>query len=99
MKPLEVHPEARTEVKAAFDRYWEEAHSAALRFDRELRAAYRLLRKSPAICPPYLHGTRRVVLDRYPFSVVFRERLYDIQIIAVAHAKRRPGYWAKRLKQ
>ena len=50
------------------------------------------------MCPPYLHGTRRVVLNRYPFSVVFRERLHDIQIIAIAHAKRRPGYWAKRVK-
>jgi hypothetical protein len=29
--------------------------------------------------------------------VVFRERLHEIQVIAVAHAKRRPGYWAKRL--
>jgi len=25
------------------------------------------------------------------------ERLHDIQIIAVAHAKGYPGYWAKRL--
>jgi hypothetical protein len=39
-----------------------------------------------------------VILNRYPFSVVFRERLHDLQIIAVAHAKRRPGYWAKRTK-
>lgn len=31
------------------------------------------------------------------YAVVFRERLQDIQIIAIAHAKRRPGYWAKRI--
>ena len=97
MKPLDFHPEARVEAKSAFDRYWDESQDAALRFDQKLRKAYRAIQRSPAICPPYLHGTRRVILHRFPFSVVFRERFHDIQIIAVAHAKRRPGYWAKRL--
>jgi hypothetical protein len=38
-----------------------------------------------------------MILKRYPFSVVFRERLHDIQIVAVAHATRLPGYWSIRL--
>jgi plasmid stabilization system protein ParE len=97
MKPLHFHPEAQAEAKAAFDWYWGQSHRAALEFDRELRAAYRSVPKTPLICPPYLRGTRRVILKRYPFSVVFRELLHEIQIIAVAHAKRRPGYWAKRV--
>jgi hypothetical protein len=37
------------------------------------------------------------MLKRYPYFVVFRELPRKIQIIAVAHAKRRPGYWTKRL--
>jgi toxin ParE1/3/4 len=98
MKPVQLHPEAKAEAKGAFDRFWEQSHAVALKFDTELRAAYRLVQKTPSICPPYIHSTRRVILDRYPFSVVFRERLHDIQIIAVAHSKRRPGYWAKRVR-
>jgi toxin ParE1/3/4 len=42
-------------------------------------------------------GSQRLILSRFPYSIVFRERLHDIQIIAVAHAKRRPGYWSNRL--
>jgi plasmid stabilization system protein ParE len=68
-----------------------------LDFAIELKAALPQLREAPQACPPYLHGTRRVIIKRFPFSVVFRQRLHDIQVIAVAHAKRRPGYWAKRL--
>ena len=98
MKPTQLHPEAKAEAKAAFDRFWEQSHAVALNFDAELREAYRTLRVRPLICPPYFHGTRHAVLNRYPFSVVFRERLHDIQIIAIAHAKRRPRYWAKRVK-
>ena len=70
---------------------------AADGFYEELFSEVALLRRQPCLFPQYLHGTRRAVLDRYPFSVVFRELPRKIQIIAVAHAKRRPGYWLKRL--
>jgi len=97
IKPYSFHPEAETEADAAFENYWVRSADAAFGFDQELRDAYQTLQIHPLVCPPYLHGTRRVILERYPFSVIFRERLHDIQIIAVAHAKRRPGYWATRL--
>jgi toxin ParE1/3/4 len=98
MKPLEYHPESRPESQEAIDWYWNRSRAAALDFSEELKAALAQLRKAPQTCPPFMHGTRRAILNRYPFSVVFRERLHDIQIIAIAHAKRRPGYWAKRVK-
>ena len=99
MKPLQFHPEARAEARAASEYLWDRSQSAALGFDQELRATYQKVATRPLICSPYLRGTLRAIVDRYPFSVVFRERLHDIQVVAVAHAKRRPGYWAKRLKQ
>jgi plasmid stabilization system protein ParE len=98
MKPYSFHPDAEAEADAAFEHYWIKSFDAAFGCDAEFREAYRTLRDHPLMCPPYLHGTRRVILSRYPFSVVFRERLHDIQIIAVAHAKRRPGYWTKRVQ-
>jgi plasmid stabilization system protein ParE len=49
------------------------------------------------MCAPYLRGTHRVMLHRYPYFVVFRELARKIQIVAVAHAKRRPGYWRGRI--
>jgi len=51
----------------------------------------------PSLYPPHLYGTQRAVLDRYPFSIVYRELLHEIQVIAVAHAKRHPGYWRGRI--
>ena len=51
----------------------------------------------PSLNPPHLYGTQRAVLDRYPFSIVYRELLHEIQVIAVAHAKRHPGYWRGRI--
>jgi len=42
-------------------------------------------------------NTRRVVLSRFPYIVVFRETVTEIEIVAVAHGRRRPGYWRERL--
>lgn len=99
MKPLEYHPESRTDAREAVDWYWTRSQIAALDFSDELRAALARLREAPQACSPHLYGTRHILLNRFPFFVVFRERLHDIQIIAVAHASRRPGYWAGRLRQ
>ena len=94
---MRVHPNAEAEADGAFEWYWTRSESAALRFDAEPRDSYSTLRRSPESCVPYLRGTRRVMLKRYPYFVVFRELPRKIQTIAVAHAKRRPGYWTKRL--
>ena len=34
-----------------------------------------------------------------PYSVIFRIKIDTIEIIAIAHAKRRPGYWRRREKK
>jgi hypothetical protein len=74
------------------------AYRRADGFYEELLPALDRVQLRPSLYPPYLYSTQRVVLGRYPFSIVYRELPHDIQIIAVAHAKRRPGYWATRLQ-
>jgi plasmid stabilization system protein ParE len=40
--------------------------------------------------------TRRVLLTRFPYQVVYRLRPTEIVIVAIAHLKRRPRYWKDR---
>lgn len=40
---------------------------------------------------------RRAHLRRFPITVLFRESGGDLQILAVAHKRRRPTYWVARL--
>jgi plasmid stabilization system protein ParE len=40
--------------------------------------------------------TRRLLVQRFPYQVVYRLLPDEIVIIAVAHLKRRPGYWKTR---
>ena len=40
--------------------------------------------------------TRRALIARFPYQVVYRLRPTEIVIVAIAHLKRRPGYWKNR---
>lgn len=62
----------------------------------ELDRAMARLAEGPTLCPAYLHGTRVARLRRFPFVVVFRQGEGWIDVLAVAHLKRRPGYWRRR---
>jgi toxin ParE1/3/4 len=42
-------------------------------------------------------GTRRLLLQKFPYSVVYLESGMEITVVAVAHGHRRPGYWRDRL--
>lgn len=55
-----------------------------------------VLPSSPVPRVPKAKGARRVLLRRFPFSIVFYEREKEIVVIAFAHSSRRPGYWRSR---
>ena len=98
MRPLEVRlsDEAVEESRAAFAWYRERNPRAAAQFLFELDQAIESIAAYPDAWPPYLDGTRRKLLRRFPFALVYRMREERLQIIAVAHQRRRPGYWVGR---
>ncbi len=52
-----------------------------------------LLREKPLSGRPDSGPTRRLLLRRFPYSLVYRVLATEIQVIAVAHHRRKPGYW------
>ena len=40
--------------------------------------------------------TRRALVTRFPYQVVYRIRPAEIVVVAIAHMKRRPDYWIHR---
>ena len=95
-KQIEFHKEAAAEYEAALDWYFERSHLAAQKFADEISQAIESIAQSPQRWPTYLPSTRRFFLRRFPFTVIYRELHSTIQILAVAHGHRRPGYWKKK---
>lgn len=97
--PVEVHEEAIAEAREAREWYESRSPAAASAFFEELNRAVEHIAKFPEGWSPHLAGTRRYLLQRFPFSVVYRKRRHDLQILAVAHHRRKPGYWKARIKR
>jgi toxin ParE1/3/4 len=93
---VEVHPLAADEAEGAERWYRKRNETAATRFRRELDRTVDLILERPEAWPSYLANTKRVLLRRFPFFLVYRVRDERIEILAVAHARRRPGYWRGR---
>ena len=90
---IRFHPDAAAEVEAAVRWYSERSHVAAQSFFTELSACIERLEGAPGRWLHYLQGTRRYLLPHFPFSLVYRLRNDKIEIVAVAHHLRQPGYW------
>ena len=98
IRELEYLDEAIEEAEAAARWYAERSSSAASGFANEVDTAIAAIEQNPNAWPSYDHGTRHYLLRRYPFSVVYRLESERILIVAVAHGRRRPGYWKPRLE-
>lgn len=96
---IEFHHEAGLEFDAAFEWYMERSPDAAVRFDAEVNRALTQILVAPKRWAAGPHSTRRFLLRQFPYILIYRERLSfgDVQILAVAHTSRRPGYWKKRM--
>ncbi|HEX2201687.1 MAG TPA: type II toxin-antitoxin system RelE/ParE family toxin [Longimicrobium sp.] len=92
------HAGARTEFGRAVEFYRKESTKLAEAFYLDVMASIEALRERPLLGAPAQAGTRCKQLDRFPYTLFYRDKEDEIQIFAVAHHRRRPGYWLKRLK-
>jgi len=96
-RELEYLDEALQEAEAAARWYAERSDTAAVGFSDEVDAAESAIARLPEAWPRFDYGTRRSLLRRYPFSIIYRVEADRVLIVAVAHGHRRPGYWKSRL--
>lgn len=76
--------------------YAERSPAVAEAFVVELDLAVERVREAPHRWPRYGIGARRYILPRFPFSMIYRMQAELIEVVAVAHHRRKPGYWKSR---
>ncbi len=102
MKPVRIEPEARQEFLAAVDWYTARDGAVAVRFVAAIDGALSRIHAEPHTLPlardvPPAMGVRALLVERFPYSVVFTELDNEIRVLAFAHGRRRPGYWRDRV--
>ena len=92
------HPEAAMEYAEQVAHFNSLCHSLAERFHLAVKTAALKACLTPARFrvehPPAI---RQVLVEGFPYFLVFRETSETIQILAVAHHRRRPHYWLGRI--
>ena len=88
---------ARAELREAVEFYDGRVSGLGDDFAAEIQRAVQQVGQHPNHGSPYLTGSRRVLLKRFPFSVVYQTVGDEVVIVAVVHQRRRPGYWLGRL--
>lgn len=96
-KPFRIRSEAQEEIDSAFEWYFQRSPEAAEAFLTEIGDSLEQIASHPQLCPAFTKSTRKRTLERFPYSLIFQEKEDTILVVALAHAKRRPGYWAGRL--
>jgi len=91
-------PEAEEELRQAMRWYDERRAGLGTEFLGVVEAALNDITSAPQRWPAWEHDARyrRFVLRRFPYVVFYQVRGKTMEIVAVAHARREPGYWRSR---
>jgi plasmid stabilization system protein ParE len=98
MLPFRLHPAADAEaIDAATTIKADDPYEAAL-FKEALQNAINRARRRPENYRKFDGEFGKVRVGKFSCAVIFRERDEEIQILAVMHLHRKPGYWKNRAK-
>jgi plasmid stabilization system protein ParE len=88
---------ARTELREA-RRYYAQLHPVlGDQFVREVRVAVERILAHPEAWPIEHELMRKIVLNRFPYKILYAIEARELIVLAVAHQHRRPEYWIDRL--
>jgi plasmid stabilization system protein ParE len=96
MLPADYLPGARRDFDESFDWYAARSAQAAVRFANAIDAALAALCADPERFARIDDRHRECPVKRFPFRIVYRVVDGRVLVVAIAHAKRRPGYWQER---
>jgi plasmid stabilization system protein ParE len=97
MLPVDFLSGARRDFDESFDWYSERSTQAAVRFANAVDAALTQIATNPTCVasPDGVH--REFPVKEFPFRIVYRLIENRVLVVAIAHVKRRPGYWNERV--
>lgn len=93
------HPYAEEEFDSAVGYYEQCQPGLGLEFAQEVYAAIARIVEYPNACPRLSKNSRRCLVNRFPYGIIYQIKVHALRILAVTHLNRRPGYWKERIGQ
>lgn len=94
-----MHPGASKDLDEALGWYAGQNVDQVILLEDRVYAAVKRACQMPQACAPYrrIAGVRQAFVNDFPYTVFFTEEPNRILILAIAHHRRKPGYWRNRL--
>jgi toxin ParE1/3/4 len=96
----QFHPEALAEYLEAIAWYESRRRGLGAALSRETESLIELAWAAPQRFPTLdSTGIRRASLRHFPYQVLFRATSDSLEVLALAHMRRRPLYWQNRIQE
>ena len=90
---------AEDELAEAVDYYNDQCPGLGYEFAAEVQRSFERIRHHAMAWPVFSARARRILLDRFPFGILFQVRGDEILVGAIMHLKRDPTRWQEQTKQ
>ena len=97
MRDVSFHEDADAEMVEAAQYYEDRAFGLGASFLDAVQEAIDKVSSDPEAYQLVGKEIRQKLLRRFPYSILYAVDNDRIRIVAIAHHKRRPGYWKSRL--
>lgn len=96
MTGIQFHQGAARALREAARYYELQVTGLGVAFIAEVERTVALILENPAIGATTWQHYRRMLVRRFPFTVIHRPRQDTLFVVAVAHHHRQPNYWEAR---
>ena len=95
-KRVIVSPEAEDDLKEAYSWYEDKRTGLGYDFLLQVDAGLNFIARNPNIHPIEYKGTRKHVVKRFPYKIIYLVKKEQIIVLAVIHGRRSPALIRKR---
>lgn len=95
---LIIRPEAEDDLKEAYSWYEDKRQGLGHDFLLQVDAGLNFIARYPDIHPIEYKGTRKHLLKRFPYKIIYLVENNRIVILAVIHGRRSPALIKKRIE-
>ena len=92
------HPDAQVEFDRAVEYYEQFQPGLGSEFAQRVYTTITRIIQYPDAWSVLSKNSRRCLVSRFPYGVIYQIKSRSLRIIAVANLNRLPGYWKERLE-
>jgi len=96
---IEILSCAEEEFAEAVYFYNQQCPGLGYEFAAEAKAAFGRIASFPSAWPAFSPRSRRCIINRFPYGVLYQVRRDSILIVAIMHLRRDPRRWQDRMKR